>query len=187
MSRRVNALKQKIVENIRNRTPGFRESVPSIRDLISRFDETHHVVNSALKELVDDGVLNSPDALDWKKGAAPEPFSELGLITRIGITTEDETRHPTLTVGEAFDRYQFCESPSRLWEELEPGSIEFSCKLVPGGIFQVYWAADKEGVRLRSVTVTTMADAEFAGIDFRRDDAQAILKRVVENRLPPLD
>ena len=28
--------------------------------------------------------------------------------------------HPTLTVGEAFDRYQFCESPSRLWEELEP-------------------------------------------------------------------
>ncbi len=58
MSRRVNALKQKIVENIRNRTPGFRESVPSIRDLISRFDETHHVVNSALKELVDDGVLN---------------------------------------------------------------------------------------------------------------------------------
>ena len=80
--------------------------------------------------------------------------------------------HPTLTVGEAFDRYQFC---------------EFSCKLVPGGIFQVYWAADKEGVRLRSVTVTTMADAEFAGIDFRRDDAQAILKRVVENRLPPLD
>lgn len=95
--------------------------------------------------------------------------------------------HPTLTVGEVFDRYQFCESPSRLWEELEPGSIEFSCKLVPGGIFQVYWAADKEGVRLRSVTVTTMADAEFAGIDFRRDDAQAILKRVVENRLPPLD
>ena len=95
--------------------------------------------------------------------------------------------HPTLTVGEAFDRYQFCESPSRLWEELEPGSIEFSCKLVPGGIFQVYWAADKEGVRLRSVTVTTMADAEFAGIDFRRDDAQAILKRVVENRLPPLE
>ena len=50
---------------------------------------------------VDDGVLNSPDALDWKKGAAPEPFSELGLITRIGITTEDETRHPTLTVAEA--------------------------------------------------------------------------------------
>mgnify|MGYP000907073814 CR=1 FL=1 len=28
--------------------------------------------------------------------------------------------NPTLTVGEAFDRYQFCEPPSRLWEELEP-------------------------------------------------------------------
>lgn len=95
--------------------------------------------------------------------------------------------HATLTVGEAFDRYQFCEPPSRLWEELEPGSIEFSCKLIPGGTFQVYWKVDAEGPRLRSVTVTTMADAEFAGVDLRRDDAEEVIRRVFGNTQTPLD
>lgn len=95
--------------------------------------------------------------------------------------------HPTLTVGQAFDQYQFCEKPSRLWEELESGSVEFSCRLTSGGIFQTYWRVDAEGVRLSSVTVTTMADAEFAGIDLRRDDAQEVLRRVMTNRQEPLD
>ncbi len=59
MSKRVDALKQKIAANIANQSSGFKESIPSIRDLIARFDESHHVVNAALKGLVDEGVLSS--------------------------------------------------------------------------------------------------------------------------------
>lgn len=57
MSKRVNQLKAKIAECIAAKTSGFKESLPSLRDLMQLFGESHHVVNAALKELEEDGIL----------------------------------------------------------------------------------------------------------------------------------
>lgn len=57
MSKRVDALKEKLRQRIATGAPGYRESLPSLRELMQLFGESHHVVNSALKELEREGIL----------------------------------------------------------------------------------------------------------------------------------
>lgn len=57
MSKRVENLKAKIIANIAARTPGFCESLPSLREQTQIFGESHHVVNVALKELEQEKII----------------------------------------------------------------------------------------------------------------------------------
>ena len=57
MSKRVDALKEKLRQRIVSGAAGYRESLPSLRELMQLFGESHHVVNSALKALEREGIL----------------------------------------------------------------------------------------------------------------------------------
>ncbi len=57
MSKRVDALKEKLRQHIVSGAAGYREGLPSLRELMQLFGESHHVVNSALKALEREGIL----------------------------------------------------------------------------------------------------------------------------------
>ena len=57
MSKRVDALKEKLRQRIVSGAAGYREGLPSLRELMQLFGESHHVVNSALKALEREGIL----------------------------------------------------------------------------------------------------------------------------------
>ena len=109
-----------------------------------------------------------------------KPFTADVNAVRALVTPETNGR----TVGEVMQAYPDCEAPSRLWEELEPGSVEFSCRLKTGGLLQFYFKVEAGAARLDSVVFTTMPDAEFAGISLRNDDAREALRNVTHGRAP---
>ncbi len=86
MSKRVDRLKARILANIKDGVPGFSESLPSLREQTQIFNETHHVVNIALKELEEEDVIRCIPYKGYKvvaqfaKPAAAAPSGESGVI-----------------------------------------------------------------------------------------------------------
>lgn len=102
----------------------------------------------------------------------------------------------SISVAEAFDQYGPCVPVSRLWEEIEGGTVEFSCRLDDASIIQFDFSqgaaahevargsAVAEGpvdVALRMVTFTSQNDPEFAGVSLRSVDAADMLGRIYRN------
>ncbi|WP_295479225.1 hypothetical protein [uncultured Sutterella sp.] len=89
----------------------------------------------------------------------------------------------SIPVSSAFEQYGACDPKTRVWEELEPGDVQFSCRYDDGSIVQFDFRVDAaKSVRLAMVTFTTMNDAEFAGVSLRGPDAADMLKRIYMNQ-----
>ena len=101
------------------------------------------------------------------------------IIARDQIFAYDST----ISVGTAFEQYGRCDPKTRLWEELEPGDVQFSCRFDDGTIIQFDFRVTTEPRKseLRMVTFTSMMDAEFAGISVRGPDAEDMLRKIYMN------
>lgn len=110
-----------------------------------------------------------------------KPFTPAIRIVRNSV--EPQTK---LQYGPAFDQFRHCKPNTKLWEELEPTRVEFSCDLKIGGIIQYFWKVDPAAKKadIESITFTSMADAEFAGIYLNRMQAQEVLEKTMLDRQP---
>lgn len=110
-----------------------------------------------------------------------KPFTPAIRIVRNSV--EPQTK---LQYGPAFDQFRHCKPETKLWEELEPTRVEFSCDMKIGGIIQYYWKVDPVAKKatFESITFTSMADAEFAGIYLNRHQAQEVLEKTMLDRQP---
>lgn len=102
----------------------------------------------------------------------------------------------SITVATAFEQYGLCVPVSRVWEEIEGGVVQFSCRMDDASILQFEFncgaaahdvprgsaVAEKPAeVALRMVTFTSQNDAEFAGVSLRSVDAADMLEHVYQN------
>lgn len=121
---------------------------------------------------------------------APTPVETPNVVAVKRAVFADD---PTVTVATALEEYAGCLPPSRLWEEVERGDVQFSCRMDDGTILQLDFrvkgevsagspvAQNDPGVALRSVTFTSQNDAEFAGVSVRGPDAADMLRSIYKN------
>lgn len=121
------------------------------------------------------GVLSAPQV----EIEAPAPVQTPNvMLVRKTVFPYDTS----IAVETAFEQYGPCTPKSRLWEEVEPGDVQFSCRLDDGSVIQFEFRIDKKNkAALRMVTFTSMNDAEYAGISVRGPDADDMLKKVYMN------
>lgn len=121
------------------------------------------------------GVLSAPA----EEVAAPAPVQTPDvMLVRKSIFAYDTT----IPLETAFEQYGPCAPKTRLWEEIEPGDVQFSCRLDDGSVIQFDFRIDKKRqAALRMVTFTTMNDAEYAGISVRGPDADDMLRKIYMN------
>lgn len=124
------------------------------------------------------GVLSSSSA----EIEAPAPVQTPNvMLVRKTVLPYDET----IPLETAFEQYGACTPKSRLWEEVEAGDVQFSCRLDDGTVIQFDFRIDRQQkAALRMVTFTSMNDAEYAGISVRGPDADDMLKKIYMNNEP---
>ena len=91
----------------------------------------------------------------------------------------------TATLEGLFKTYTGCMPSGRVWEEMEPGVIFFTCRAPAGGMVQFIWKAKGEAEKrhfvLNEVVITNMADQEWSALNYRGKEAEAMLERVRRN------
>lgn len=83
------------------------------------------------------------------------------------------------TLAALFNQYPGCEQRTKVWEEMEPGVIFFTCKVVRAGLIQFVWKKNEKGTfDLNKSVITNMADQEWSAMEFRGVQAQQLLDKV---------
>lgn len=89
----------------------------------------------------------------------------------------------SINVETAFEQYGGCVPKTREWAEVEPGRVQFSCRMDDGVILQFDWEvlAGREP-KLKRFVYTSMNDPEYAGLALLGPNAEDALKNVYENQ-----
>ena len=106
------------------------------------------------------GCATTNGPVPMPQAPAPVETPDVKAVKAMVLPIDD-----TVTVAEAFAQYGSCRPGSQVWEEIEDGDVQFSCKF-----------------KIAMVTFTSMNDAEFAGVSVRGPDAEDMLKRVYFNK-----
>ena len=87
------------------------------------------------------------------------------------------------TLAELFTQYQGCRPESKVWEEMEPEVIFFTCEAPKGGMIQFIWTGNaKKGFKLRESVITNMADQEWSATNFRGPEGEKKFDMIRQNR-----
>lgn len=112
MSKRIGNLKEELKKAINSGAPGFRESLPSLRELIPLYGESHHVVNTALKELEREGLIKCIPYKGYKVVGSEEQNSR---------KTEKNSFINVLVVEDLIWQIDFWCECFKLFEKKHPG------------------------------------------------------------------
>ncbi len=128
MSKRVDKLKSRILLNIRDGVPGFCESLPSLREQTLIFNETHHVVNMALKELEEENIIRCIPYKGYKI------LAQAAKPVKVEVSGESSVIHVLITENLVWQIDFWCRC-IKIFEEMYPGN-----KVMP------YFIAEKKAI-----------------------------------------
>ena len=124
------------------------------------------------------GCAATTGPVPMPQAPAPVETPDVKAVKDMRLPIDD-----SITVAEAFAQYGACRPDSLVWEEIEQGDVQFSCRFDDGTIVQYdFRKGDDQKFKIAMVTFTTMNDAEFAGISLRGPDAEDMLKRIYFNQ-----
>lgn len=116
----------------------------------------------------------TPDVLAVKNSPAP------------AFTPEQQAKPDTL--GERFLAWKVCRPETNEWSLAEEGVVLFGCSEHGPGTYLFRWTITKDGViTLKSVTHMGQDDAEWAGVEFRHQEAQSIFDAAMKNDVPDIE
>lgn len=111
----------------------------------------------------------------------PEPVMtpNLKAVQALNYTVDGQS----INIKAATDRYSVCVAPTKRWEEVEPGRVQFSCEYPDGTIVQLEWfVLPNSAPTFENFTFTSMNDAEFAAMTVTGQQAQDALQLLLENQ-----
>lgn len=110
---------------------------------------------------------------------APAPVQTENVMTVRSLVLPYDS---SIRLETAFEQYGGCVPKTREWAEIEPGRVQFSCRMDDGVILQFDWEVRPgRDPKLKRFVYTSMNDPEYAGLAFLGPQAEEALKNVYEN------